>query len=147
MNKKGFTLVELIASIVIIGIIIVIMVPVVLNTSNKVKETNYKNLKDAIIQSTIDYILTSGDEGYSLDDIKPKNTDCLKASCGKVYNLGDILDNGIYVSNTKNNNNELTVVNPITGNGMRNKKIIICYNLNNYSLKGYFAEDYKEGNC
>lgn len=147
MNRKGFTLVELIASIVIIGIIVVIMVPVVLNTSNKVKETNYKNLKNSIIQSTIDYILTSGVEEYSLDDIKPSGADCSNGSCSKTYTLGAILDNGIYVTNTKNKNNDKTVVNPITGKGMRNKQIIICYNIKSYSLKGYFVEDYEKGDC
>lgn len=149
MNKKGFTLIETLASITIMAVLLIVVAPIVTNTTAQVKEQNYKNLKNTIIETTINYITTSSEDKYSLDTIKPQDKDCTSGECKVEYTLGpDILDKSIYITNEKNSEGELTVYNPITGKGIRNKKIIICYDTNTYSLKGVFKEDNeKEGIC
>ena len=48
MNKKGFTLVEVIMVVVILGIIIGIAVPSYIAVSNNIKEKNYKRINSTI---------------------------------------------------------------------------------------------------
>lgn len=147
MNKKGFTLVELMASLVILSLISVLMFSTIQTSSNNVKKKNYENIKKMIIESTISYIVNSSDGEYSLDKVKGTNSKCDEMlSCAHEYSVGDILDKNIYYSSTKNSNDELTILNPITGEGMRNKKFLIYYDTETYSLKGVFYEDYTEEN-
>ena len=147
MNKKGFTLVELMASLVILSLISVLMFSTIQTSSNNVKKKNYENIKKMIIESTISYIVNSSKEDYSLDKIKGTNNKCNEIlECAHEYSVGDILDKNIYYSSTKNSNGQITVLNPITGEGMRNKKFLIYYDTETYSLKGVFYEDYTEEN-
>lgn len=142
MNKKGFTIIEIIASIVIIGVISVLLISTIQRTVANVKESNYNNIKKMIIESTINYINTSNEEGFKLDNIKPEKELCKeKYSCAKEYDVGTILDKNIYYSSTKNADGKITIINPVTNEGMRNKKFIIYYNIDNHSLEGIFNED------
>ena len=144
MNKKGFTLVEIIASIIILGLISVLTITTIQSSVKTVKEKNYENIKRMIIEATINYINTTDDEEFKLDNIKPEKELCEeKAICAKEYDVGTIIDKNIYYSNTKNGSNVNTVINPITNEGMRNKKFIIYYDIESHSLKGIFNEDIK----
>lgn len=51
MNKKGFTLVELLAVIVVLAIIMVIAVPSVLNTMNAARQSSFLLYAEKMIQS------------------------------------------------------------------------------------------------
>ena len=147
MNKKGFTLVELMASLVILSLISVLMFSTIQTSSNNVKKKNYENIKKMIIESTISYLINSSEEDYSIDSIKSNDNECNEIlDCAHEYSVGDILDKNIYYSSTKNSNGQITVLNPITGEGMRNKKFLIYYDTETYSLKGVFYEDYTEEN-
>ena len=55
MNKNGFTLVELISVIVLLGLLMVIAVPNALNLSKKVKEKSYNTKIDLIEQAANNY--------------------------------------------------------------------------------------------
>ena len=48
LNSKGFTLIEVLATVVLIAILGLVAVPNVLNTINKSKENSYKILIDDI---------------------------------------------------------------------------------------------------
>lgn len=146
MNKKGFTLVELMASLVILSLISVLMFSTIQTSSNNVKKKNYENIKKMIIESTISYMVNSSDGKYSLDAIKGTSKCDAMLDCAKEYTVGEILDKNIYYSSTKNSNDQLTILNPITNEGMRNKKFLIYYDTETYSLKGVFYEDYTEEN-
>jgi len=144
MNKKGFTLIEIIASIIILGIISVLTIATIQSSVKTVKLKNYENIKKMIIEATINYINTTDDKDFKLDNIKPEKELCeIKTSCAKEYTVGEIIDKNIYYSNTKNGSNENTVINPITNEGMRNKKFVIYYDIESHSLKGIFNEDIK----
>ena len=147
MNKKGFTLVELMASLVILSLISVLMFSTIQTSSNNVKKKNYEKIKKMIIESTISYMVNSSDEDYSLDKVKGVDSKCDEMlSCAQEYTVGDILDKNIYYSSIKNSNDQPTILNPITNEGMRNKKFLIYYDTKTYSLKGVFYEDYTEEN-
>ena len=111
MNKKGFTLVEIIASIIILGLISVLTIATIQSSVKTVKEKNYENIKRMIIEATINYINTTDDEEFKLDNIKPEKELCeKKAICAKEYDVGTIIDKNIYYSNTKNGSNDNTVI-------------------------------------
>ncbi|MGI6324539.1 MAG: type II secretion system protein [Bacilli bacterium] len=57
--KKGFTLVELLAVIVILGIILAIAIPNILNLINNSKEQAYESQKRFIIDAAKKYVMAN----------------------------------------------------------------------------------------
>lgn len=57
MNKKGFTLVELLAIIIVLGLILVIVVPKIFSTIQKSKEDIYKVKEHQLKKAAEDYTL------------------------------------------------------------------------------------------
>ena len=55
--KKGFTLVELLATITILGILLGIAIPSVMGYMNRGKETYYHSLEDSVLNSARDYLI------------------------------------------------------------------------------------------
>ena len=109
MNKKGFTLIEILGVIVIIGLLLLIVAPNLLNRINP-KEEEISNLQEEMIkEAAILYldathdstncieIQTLVDHGYLNDDIK-----------GVIEN-NDIKNQGLSV--TRNSNNTYTIGN------------------------------------
>ena len=144
MNNKGFTLVELLASLTILAIISILMTTSVQYSVTNVKTKNYETLKKMIVEATINYINSSNDEYFSLDNIKPEKSECNKTTdCLKEFTIGDILDKNIYYTNEKDKDGNLTLISPKDNEDMRNKTIIIYYDKNEYTIKGMFKEDYK----
>ena len=144
MNNKGFTLVELLASLTILAIISILMTTSVQYSVTNVKTKNYETLKKMIVEATINYINSSNDEYFSLDNIKPENVECNEfADCQKEFTIADILDKNIYYTNEKDKDGNLTLISPKDNEDMRNKIIIIYYDKSEYAIKGMFKEDYK----
>ena len=56
MNKKGFTLVELLAVLVVMGIIITIGVPIFTKYVNKTSDNYYVSLEKSLLNSAKDYL-------------------------------------------------------------------------------------------
>ena len=57
MNKKGFTLVEVLAVIILLSAIISITVPIVTNVINTSRDSVYKSQINKILSATYDYSL------------------------------------------------------------------------------------------
>ena len=66
MNKKGFTLVELIGVVVILGIIIGIAVPSYIAVSNNIKEKNYNQKIDNIKSKALEYATDNNVESITI---------------------------------------------------------------------------------
>ena len=144
MNNKGFTLVELLASLTILAIISILMTTSVQYSVTNVKTKNYETLKKMVVEATINYINSSNDEYFSLDNIKPENVECNEfTDCQKEFTIADILDKNIYYTNEKDKDGNLTLISPKDNEDMRNKIIIIYYDKSEYAIKGMFKEDYK----
>ena len=62
MNKKGFTLIEMLVVIAIIAILVAIIIPTVTNATKKAAAaTNAANLRSLIAEASTDYLAGSSD--------------------------------------------------------------------------------------
>ena len=66
MSKKGFTLVEVIMMVVILGIIIGIAVPSYIAVSNNIKEKNYNQKMDNIKSKALEYATDNNVESITI---------------------------------------------------------------------------------
>ena len=136
MNKNGFTLVELLATIFILAIVIIIAYPVYTSVSKSVRESNLETTKVMLINSMLDY----GNK-YLIDEIKPSGNTCSNNNCCKYYPIDYLISYGIFQSN----NNE--ILNPVTNKPLTGY-IKLSYNTSKFVLEGQYEEnDNNAGNC
>ena len=88
LNNKGFSLVEVLAVVVILGILAVIMFPVVNNIITENKENNYNNLKNSILSGAKTYI---SDNRYNIE--LTSSSKCINS--GDTRNISKIGDRTI----------------------------------------------------
>ncbi|MDD3048630.1 MAG: prepilin-type N-terminal cleavage/methylation domain-containing protein [Bacilli bacterium] len=62
MNKKGFTLLELLAAVIILGILALIIIPTVLKTTDQFKEEAYNAMIKNVENATRIYINRNKDD-------------------------------------------------------------------------------------
>ena len=102
MNKKGFTLVEVLAVILILGLLVTIVYPIVVETINSSKEKAYNSEIEIIKKAAKVYALDKESEGANSsvlpnlrDDAQPK------------YVLISVLISEGYIADEELQNNEL----------------------------------------
>ncbi|MDD3048373.1 MAG: DUF5011 domain-containing protein [Bacilli bacterium] len=87
MNKKGFTLVELLAAIIILGILALLIVPTVLKTTDQFKEEAYKNMVKNIENAARLYVDNHKTDDFFVPEINIPGSD--------IYiSLQDLIDDG-----------------------------------------------------
>ena len=139
LNHKGFTLVEVLAVIVIIGVLSGIAIPNVMTSINASKNSSEKILIDNIktaAQSLYEEVEFLGEDGKLKDgnnDIAIDDNNSLEVS------LQGLVDNGfLKASNVKDNGNDNEdnkLINPKTGEDIGNCKITITKIVDsNYSV-------------
>lgn len=118
MNRKGFTLVELLGAIVILAIIVAIITPSVMRILKNSDEANYNMMIDNIITGSKMYY-----EECKYGDIK--NSDGSKKICSSSVDLtlGDLVRLG-FVTGT-NEENKLIIKDPKTDKDISNCSITI----------------------
>ncbi len=130
--NKGFTLVEVLATISILAIVIVITFPVFTGTDQKIKEATY-NSKIAALESAM---LKYGNT-YLLDYVKPETC---KTNCYKDFDLYDfVVAEGIYGTETETEDGKAIIVNPKTNEKLTGK-IRLTFNLETGTLESKFIE-------
>lgn len=115
MKNKGFTLVELLAIIVILGVIATIITPVIQKSLKANKEKVYEIFVDQIEDYTKDYLA--------------KNTSVLPDNAGEVSTLK-------FIDLKKEGMLQINVVNPKTNNIVSNESLIkVTRERNNYTYE------------
>lgn len=117
-NNKGFTLVELIATIVVLSLVMSIATYSVVTIINKSNEKDYqlfiKNIHD-------------GAESY-YNECKYMNKDMDICNSDYTVSLGDLVNYGFIKGNSKDSNGYDTLVNPKDKELVTNCKIRVSYN-------------------
>lgn len=94
MNKKGFTLVELLAILGLLTIIVLLGAPILINQIDSSKKKNYENFVGDLCLATESYI-NHNNNIDGLDSFTEPNDTI-------TINVGDLMSNGYVKSNTKN---------------------------------------------
>ena len=114
-NNKGFTLVEILAVIVILGIIMVVALPTYSNIYNSIRLTTYLNNVKTIKSAALDY----GNNSYVKDSVKKLHDDAVNKGTTKNWCKTISIDNLIkagYLLSDDDNLNQITDV--FTGDHM-----------------------------
>lgn len=117
-NNKGFTLVELIATIVVLSLVMSVATYSVVTIINKSNEKDYqlfiKNIQD-------------GAESY-YNECKYMNKDMDICNSDYTVSLGDLVNYGFIKGNGKDSNGYDTLVNPNDKKNVTNCRIKVSYN-------------------
>lgn len=105
LDNKGFTLVEVIAVVVIISVLSLLIVPSISGLLNRSKDNSYKDLKSSIILSCEEYI---NDNRYNINIDSCDNNGICDVSNVSVSFL---VENG-YLTPTGTDSNGDYIVNP-----------------------------------
>lgn len=128
MNKKGFTLVELLATILILAIVVSIAGYSIINIIKSSKNENYKQLINNIKDAAEVYYEECR---YSKETLYPafnNNTSAVNTFCNGTVSLGDLVKYGFLKGNEKGNNNTYTIVNPNDNKSIKDCTINVSYN-------------------
>ena len=130
--NKGFTLVELIAVVVILALIAIITTPAYDSISGSIKTRNYESKKSTIKAQTLSYV-----ERYMKNDIYNGPSDKGKKIC---FTVNYLIQNGIISSDS---DTEEYIVNDITNKKFQGteKYIEIYYDVDNLKLKANMPEN------
>ena len=142
LNYKGFTLVELLAVIAIMGMLAVIMVPTISGVIEENKENSKKNLENSIKSSARAYISDNRYE-ISLDDSSCDNNNNKRniTSIGTGTNLKKITNSEISVSILVNEgylkSNFDEIINPKTNKPIKKEEsyIVVTYDCSSKDFK------------
>ena len=120
MNKKGFTLVELIAIIVILATIFLVSFPVLLNTAKSDENKKYNDMVENLCLAGKSYIYANMDQFQGLSTVN-----------GQIdISIQELIDYG---------NIKKGIINPKTDRSIENN--ILTYTvLNDYSLECKYTE-------
>lgn len=124
--NKGFTLVELIAVIVILSILMIITTPAYSSISTNIKTRNYESKKSTIKAQTLSYV-----EKYMKNDVYDGPSNNNKKIC---FTVNYLIQNGIISSDSEKDE---YIENDITGKKYSGdeKYIEIYYDVDSLKLK------------
>lgn len=115
MNNRGFTLVEILATITLLGVLVTIAVPSIIYVNKNIKEKTYKTEKDLVLLASEEY---AREENYKLFD----NNNCI------ILNTQTLIDGGYYKLDKE-------IINPTTNKNIKDLKIYVEKNNNKYNSK------------
>lgn len=136
MNNKGFTLVEIIAVILILGLLVVITTPAYNSISNNIKTRNYNSKKNTIESETLSYV-----ERYLKGEVYDGTNH------NHCFTVGYLIENGIISSDSEK---EEYILNDVDDVEYRNNDAYVFVEYvtenNRFKLKSTFNEGDPDSN-
>ena len=128
MNRKGFTLIELLAVIILVALIGVLVMPSVIDTSNKGKKASYDILIKNIVTASKSYYEEC--EYGDLSDSKYGEYACTIDSEKKItITLSALANTGFLSVKDVDENNKKQVLDPTNNNNISDCQITITKNI------------------
>lgn len=124
--NKGFTIVELLASISIMALIIIISVPAYNGISNTIKQNNYDSKISMMEKSTKNYI-----NKYKKDKVFDRTR---KKLC---FTIGYLINKNVF---TPDNEEDNGMTNPINGGNLEGY-LEVTYNDTDYDVEVKYIDD------
>lgn len=126
MNNKGFTMVEIIAVIAILGLLVVITTPAYNSISSNIKTRNYDSKKNTIESQTLSYV-----ERYLKDEVYDGS------NYDHCFTVGYLIQNGIISSDSET---EEYILNDVDNVKYSNDKayVFVKYDNSRFKLEAKF---------
>lgn len=127
MKKHGFTLVELLAVIAIMGILSVMITPAIINIRNDILERTRNSRESLIKTAALDW---AADNIEQVPSNVSQNYDGSQTSCNSdcaCILIGELINRG-YLSGSDDNGN--TITNPVTSENLNGKLVCVRYDTN-----------------
>ena len=127
MNRKGFTLIELLAVIILVALIGVLVMPSVIDTSNKGKQASYCILIKNIVTASKSYYEEC--EYGDLSDSKYGEYVCTITDKTITIKLSALANTGFLSVKDVDENNKKQVLDPRNNNNISDCQITITKNI------------------
>lgn len=138
MNKNGFTMVELIAVFVILGLLMLVVFPNVLNSYNGIQINNYLDKIDVLEANAEKY---ANGNSYVKNNIKNATSDI---SIKTLIKEGLVVNESTNV-NSSDENEKYIIYNPITDMPMAGA-IKLVYSYEDYNVHAYYYLNFESVN-
>lgn len=129
LNQKGFTLIELIAVVVLLSLLVGIGASTITKIIKKNKENDYKLLIDGIKSAAESYYQECRYVTFTCSD-------------NGIVKLGDLVNNGFLKGNSKLSDDSVTLINPNTEDDIYDCEIKWLYGNGKFNI-----EDVSGGKC
>ena len=147
-NNSGFTLVELLAVMVLLGFVMTLALPIYSSVYNTIKNTTYINTIKTIRMAALDYSANS----YVKDEVKNSYHVTGSNDWCKTVNVGDLIKAG-YLKSDNDYNDQITDLYtglPLGYNSLHNdiyeeSTMSLCYCMNSLSVEAYLTKDLAPG--
>ena len=137
MRKTGFTLIEILAVIAIMGLLIIMITPCIMSIRRSVLQNSLETRISMIENAAKDYAHDHITElkSYvtsSYDGEKTENDNCIYRNVNFLINSGYISSSNTYVveDETTNQIKENQILDPVTGTSMNNRRVCIRFDTN-----------------
>lgn len=151
MNKKGFTLIEMLAVIAIIGLLAIMITPGIMSLRRSALENALESRISMIENAAKDYaqdhiteLKSSVTSSYNGE--KTPNDNCIYRNVNFLINSGYISTSNTYIVEDESNNQikENQILDPTTGLSMNNRRVCIRFDTNdamNRKIVAYLVEE------
>lgn len=151
MKNNGFTLVEILAVVAIMGVLIIMIMPGIMSIRSNVLENSLENRISMIENAAKDYAHDHINEVKSTvssnyDGSKTPNDNCIYRNVNFLINAGYIAASNTYVVEDESSDQikENQILNPVTGESMNNMRVCIRFDTNdavNRQVVAYLVEE------
>jgi prepilin-type N-terminal cleavage/methylation domain-containing protein len=126
MKKNGFTMVELLAVLILLGVLVIIAIPAYLSVYTSIRRENLNSKISNIETAALKY-------GSSIkDEIKDTDGKCISTS------VSELIKNGYLISESDKEN---AIYNPTNDHAL-DGTIKVCYNMTTFDIEAYYLTDF-----